>query len=340
MKKHFGKIKRLLLEVHRTLLMKLAISLGVCLVSGFWSPLHAELVDRILAFVNDDIVTLYELNKSIKPYEARIRSLDYPPENERKMLSKIREDVLNQLIDEKLADQEIKQLNLSVDEKEIDSAIERFKVANTLTDEGLKEALDEEGISVDEYRKRIKEQILRAKLVNRQVKSKIVITQEDIRTYYESHPERYGPKKRYRLRQILMRPPTGAFKKEKAEKRKQMEWILGELKQGKPFADMARNFSEVLAEEEGRLGLFDFEELSEKLQEALRGKRAGEFTEILETDQGYQIVLIEEIVETPAKELSEASAEIEEALFQEQIKKQYEVWLSELKTKSIVKRVD
>jgi hypothetical protein len=137
-----------------------------------------------------------------------------------------------------------------------------------------------------------------------------------------------------------MRPPTGAFKKEKAEKRKQMEWILGELKQGKPFADMARNFSEVLAEEEGRLGLFDFEELSEKLQEALRGKRAGEFTEILETDQGYQIVLIEEIVETPAKELSEASAEIEEALFQEQIKKQYEVWLSELKTKSIVKRVD
>ena len=108
MKKRFVKTKRLLLKVHRTFLMTLAIPLGVCLVSGFWSPLHAELVDRILAFVNDDIVTLYEFNKAIKPYEARIRSLGYPTENERKMLSKIREDVLNQLIDEKLAEKEDK----------------------------------------------------------------------------------------------------------------------------------------------------------------------------------------------------------------------------------------
>jgi peptidyl-prolyl cis-trans isomerase SurA len=266
--------------------------------------------------------------------------LGYPPEKEKQMLAKIRDDVLNQLIDEKLTEQEIKQLNLSVNETEIDNTIERFKTANDMNDREFQKALEEEGISFEAYRKQIRDQILRAKLVNRQVKSKIVITQEEIRTYYERHPERYGPEKRYRLRHIFMRAPTGAGNKERAKKKKQMERVLNELRQGEPFARMARRYSEISAEEGGLLGLFDFEELSETLRAALKGKAPGEFTGVLETDQGYQIVYIEEIVETPAKALADVSAEIEEKLFQERIKERYETWLEEIRTQSIVKRMD
>jgi len=316
----------------------MAVVLGAC----GWIPvsLHAEVVDRILAVVNDDIVTLYEFNKAFKLYETRIRSLNYPPEKERQMLEKVREDVLNELIDEKLTEQEIQQLNLSVSDTEIENTIERFKAANHLTDAQFQNALVKEGLSLEEYREQVKDQLLRAKLVNRQVKSKIVITKEEIQAYYEKHPERYGPKTRYRLRHIFMRIPADAGKEARAQKKKQMERILEELKKGAPFAALARRHSEVAAEDGGLLGLFDFEELSQTLRETLTGKGAGEFTGLLETEQGYQIVYIDAIVEIPAKELDGVSAEIEEKLFQDQIKKRYETWLEEIRTQSIVKRID
>ncbi|MBW2041889.1 MAG: SurA N-terminal domain-containing protein [Deltaproteobacteria bacterium] len=329
---------RSIFKACRAFLSAVAVVLGAC----GWIPvsLHAEVVDRILAVVNDDIVTLYEFNQAFKPYETRIRSLNYPPEKERQMLKKVRGDVLNQLIDEKLTEQEIQQLNLSVSETEIENTIERFKAANKLTDAQFQNALVKEGLSLEEYRKQVKDQLLRAKLVNRQVKSKIVITKEEIQRYYESHPERYGPKARYRLRHIFMRVPNGAGKAERAQKKKQMERILEELKRGAPFAALASRHSEVAAEDGGLLGLFDFEELSQRLRETLTGKGAGEFTGLLETEQGYQIVYIDEIVEIPAKEVDEVSAEIEEKLFQEQIKKRYDAWLEEIRTQSIVKRID
>ena len=135
----------------------------------------AEVVDRIVAVVNDDIIILSELNQTLKPFAGRLKELGYSPEKERKMLFKVRSDILNQLIDQKLADQEIKRFNITVSEKEIDNAIERIKEASSYTDEELREELTVQGLGMEEYRESIKEQILRAKLINWEIKSKIVI---------------------------------------------------------------------------------------------------------------------------------------------------------------------
>ena len=74
----------------------------------------SELIDRIVAVVNGDIVTLYDLNRAFKPYEANIKALRYPPEKERQTLFQVRSDVLNQLIDSQLADQQVKRYQISV----------------------------------------------------------------------------------------------------------------------------------------------------------------------------------------------------------------------------------
>jgi len=340
MQPHLSSCNRPLFRFRRVRLFIGGFLLAACLFLGAGNGASSEIVDRILAVVNDDIITLYEFNQALKPYETRIRSMGYPPEKERQVLLKIRGDILNQLIDQKLADQEIRRLNLSAGDKEIEAAIERIQKSEGMTEAGLRSALKEEGLTLEAYRKRIKDQILRSKLVNRQVKSKIVITPAEIRAYYEGHPERYGPQKRYRLRHILMRLGKDADEKTRDEKRKQMASVLKELKAGNPFGETAAKYSEVLAEEGGLLGLFDFDELSEELQEALKGKGAGAFTGILETDPGLQIVYIEEILDLPAKALEKVSAEIEELLFQERIQKRYEAWLEEMKSKSIVKRID
>jgi len=88
-----------------------------------------EVVDRIVALVNDDIITLSELNRLFGPYEEKIRALGYPFDQEQQLLFQARNDALNKIIDQKLADQEIKRSNITIDEQEID---EKVKMTTTL----------------------------------------------------------------------------------------------------------------------------------------------------------------------------------------------------------------
>jgi len=298
----------------------------------------AEVVDRIVAVVNDDIITLFDLNISLKPYVEKIEELDYPPETERKMLFKTREDVLNQLIDQKITDQEIKRSKITVSEKEMDESIEQIKKTNLFTDEDLKIALSKEGLTFEEYRQRMKEQILRTKLINLQVKSKIVITREDEKNYYETHKDKYAGKEKYHLRNIIMIVSRFADENEKLKIKTKMETVLAKLKAGESFETMARTYSESsLASEGGDLGFFELDDLSPHLQKVIKGMKAGEFTPVIDTDQGYQIFLVQEILETPGKSLEDVSFEIKRILYNEVVNNKYQTWVKDLREQSHIK---
>ena len=298
----------------------------------------AEVVDRIVAVVNDDIITLFELDRSFKPYEERVRNQGYSIDKEHKMLFKVREEILNQLIDQKLKDQEIKRFKINIDEKEIDQTIERIKETNYYTDEDLRDVLAKEGLTMEEYRDRIKETILRTKLVNLQVKSKIVITEEDISSYYENHPDKYGGKKKYHLYNIIIRLPLFAGEEEKLKIKAKMDEILTELNTGKSFETIVKSYSELShGVEGGELGLFRLDELSPQLQYNLKDMKAGEFTSVLDTDQGYQIFFVKDIVKTPGRSLEEVSPEIEKILFNEIVEKKFQSWIKDLRNKSVIK---
>jgi len=301
------------------------------------SPESAEIVDRIVAVVNDDIITLFELNRLFQPYADKIRARGYPLEKESKMLFKVREDILNQVIDQKITDQEIKRSKITISEKEIDRTIERIKEANYYTDEDLRAALVKDGLTMEEYRKQMKEQILRKRLVNLKVTSKIVITKEDIKSYYENHSDKYGGEKKYHLRNIIMKVSPLVDEKEKLEVKTRMDEVLAKLKTGQSFASMAMTYSESLASEGGDLGLFGLDELSPQLQKAIKGMKAGEFTPVIDTDQGYQIFFVQEIVNTPGKPLEEVSPEIERILFNEIVDNKFQSWLEDLRKQSHIK---
>jgi len=300
----------------------------------------AEVVDRIVAVVNDDIILLSELDESFKPNADRIMALGYSLDEERRTLFNLREKIFNQLIDQKLTDQQIKQSRITVRDDEIDKAIERLKEANFFTDEELREMLRVEGLTMEEYRKRIKDQILKAKLVNFEIKSKIVITKEDIGSYYKSHSDKYGKIKKYRLSNIIMKVPSFASEKEKLEVLEKMEMVLTELKAGKPFDIIAGAYSESsYVSDEGGLGLFELKELSPRIQEAIKDMKTGEFTAVLDTDQGYQIFYIQEIVNVSGKSLEEASAEIEDILYKEIVDRKFISWIDELRERSYIKTI-
>jgi len=298
----------------------------------------AETVDRIVAIINDDIITLSELNQAIKPYTDRIMELGYSLENQRKMLFKVREEVLGQLIDKKLTDQEVERYKISVSEKEIDSTIERIKEARFLTDEGLRESLARDGFTLEEFREKMKEQILRRRLVTIEIQSKIVITKEDIKAYYERNVDQYSVETKYRLSNILMKVSPNSGVPNKLEVKKKMEGILVKLKEGQPFATLANSYSESSSTTDGGdLGLFSLSMLSPQLQEAMGGMKVGEFTPVLDTDQGYQIFYISEIVKMPGKSLEESSPEIETKLYNEIVDNKFAAWIEDLRKRSHIK---
>ena len=300
----------------------------------------AEVVDRIVAVVNDDIITLFELNLSFKPYEEKIRKLGYSTEKEHQMLFKVREDMLNRLIYQKLQDQEVERLKIKIDEPEIDKTIERIKEENFYTDEDLRLTLANEGLTMEEYRGRIKEQILRTKLINFNVRSKVVITKEDITSYYQNHPDKYGGKKKYHLYNIIIKISPFADEREKGKIKARMDEILTGLKAGKSFENMAETYSESSPDTGGGdLGLFRLDELSPQLQNAVKEMKAGEFTPVLDTDQGFQIFFVKEIVKTSGKPLEEVSPEIEKILFNEIVEKKFQSWLEELRNQSAIKLI-
>jgi peptidyl-prolyl cis-trans isomerase SurA len=298
----------------------------------------AEIVERIVAVVNDDVITLIELNSSLKPYAEKIRSLGYPSDKQQKLLFNVRKDMLDRLINQKIEDQEIERSKVEISEEQIDQTIERVKETNYLTDEQLRAALAKDGLTMEEYRKKIKSEILRTRLVNLKVKSKIVITKEDIKAYYEKHIEEYGGKQKYHLRHIIMKVPLFSDTQKKLEIKEKMDEIHEKLKAGESFEALAAQYSESpAASDGGNLGEFEFDSLSPTLQEAIGKIKPGESTPVLDTDQGYQIFFLEEILKTQGKTLEEVTPEIESKLFNESINEKYRTWIGELRKQSVIK---
>jgi len=315
----------------RFLVALVSVMLGIATV-------HAEVVDRVVAVVNGDCIALSELNERAAPYMRKVREANHPPEAEREMLFRLRRDVLNRMIDEKLTAQEAEKLEVKVGDTEVDAQIERIKNQHFITDEDLRQSLAAEGLTLEEYRERLRAQILQATLVNIEVKSKVAITDKDIREYYEEHKDYYEEIKTYHLRTILIKAPPSAGSDEKETARAMMESIVRALYSGAPFDELARKYSEdSSATAGGDLGQFSLNELSVQVQEALRTMSKGEVSSILETPDGYRILMVQDIEKKPGKSMEEARAEIQEKLYEKVVEEQYEAWLKALRERSYVK---
>ncbi|WP_054701449.1 peptidylprolyl isomerase [Desulfosarcina cetonica] len=301
----------------------------------------SDVLDRIVAVVNEDIILLSELDARLRPYAQRIHEQGFDAEKERQTIFKVRSDLLNQLIDEKLTDQEIKRNDIHLDDAEIDATIERIKQANSFTDEDLRRFLAQNEMTLEEYRNKVKEQVLRARLVNYEVKSKIAITDEAIHRYYDDHPDIYGGARQYHLRHILMTVPPNATENDRAMIRQKMEKIRAQAADGADFADLARTNSQgPAAKDGGDIGEFKNTSLSPKIRTALEGLKAGQPTAVLETERGFQLFYVEAVGRSEGKPIESVEQEIHQKLYNEVVDKQFLSWLDTLRKQSHIKIIN
>lgn len=298
----------------------------------------AEVIDRIVAIVNNDLISLSDLNARLQPYLEKIKSMGYPPDKETQMIYKVRQEVLNQMIDQKLTDQEIAKYKITVSDKEIDNAIERIKQANSMTDEAFRHAIAKEGYTYAQYRQIARENLMRSNLMNREVKSKVVVTKEDVKAYYDAHPELYGFEEKYHLANVMIKISESPDNPARIQAHQKMSEILTALNSGKSIQDVIQKFSGgEFPVQGGELGTFSLSSLDPKIRDAIKNLSPGQYTDIVETDYGPQIFCLIDKVKSSTKSLEQATPEIENKLYKDIVDQKFEKWLDELRSKSAIK---
>jgi peptidyl-prolyl cis-trans isomerase SurA len=295
---------------------------------------HADLVDRILAIVNEDVILLSDLEQAMAPLREKLKQAGYSETQQRVYLSDQQPLMLQKMIDDKLTDQQAKRLNVTVGEEETDKAIERFKAINKMSAEDMSRMLKLEGFTNETFRDQIKEQLIQTRIVNREVKSKIVITDVEIKAYYDAHQNQYTGVTKYHLRHILMKTASQSSD-ERENVRLQMQRIHERLKGGETFVSLAKVYSQAAtAQDGGDLGFFETRLLATPIRNALAGLASGQFTPVIDTEQGFQIFFVEELVQTGGKSLQEATSEIQDKLFAEVVEEKFKTWHKELRQRA------
>jgi peptidyl-prolyl cis-trans isomerase SurA len=316
----------------------LLMALGGLVLPGLALGAEAAVVDRILAVVNEDVITQYDMDTLLRPLVQNIKSQQLPPERELQTLRQLRAEMLNNLIDTKLTEQEVKRYNITITDEEVENYIQRLKQQRSTTDEQLRGFLAEQGMTLEEYRREVKLQLQRTKLVNREVRSKVVITEAEIRAYYEKNKAKYGGGTQYHLWNLFVKLPPQASTQDREAAQSMLEEVLAELRRGRRFQEIVRMTAQLSLNVQGSdLGLFRIEELTPRLREVVRGLKAGQFSPVVETDFGYQIVFVEEIKETVSRPLPQVEAEIQDILFRERVDSRFTAWLSDLRKRSHIK---
>jgi len=296
----------------------------------------AEVLNRIVAIVNSDVITLYELNAKIKELTGR-QPNDLKNQNMEGYL-KARRQVLDLLIDEKLARDKIQELGINVSPKEVESAIEKIKKDNNLTDEDLETSLKKQGLTYESYRKNIKSELEQIRLISFEVKSKIIIEDEEIKEYYEKHKDEFTSKEKIHLAAIILtRGNPSNQDKTIALHRKTEENIL-RLKKGEDFGELAKEFSQGPgAQEGGDLGFFKTSQLDPKLLNVIKELPEGGISKPIIRTSEIQIIKVVEKQERKVKPLNELKDAIYGIIFREKVNNQYAFWIKTLREKAYKK---
>ena len=249
--------------------MKRALLWGLIVAAvGVQPTFAAETCNRVVAIVNDDIVTLHELNKKMQELTG------LPPEDLRfqdeERYLRARHEVLEHIINDRIAQEKIRELGIEVTEDQVDAAVEQVKSNNKMTQEDLVASLKQKGLSYEKYREKIKRDLEIFKLINFEVKSKIIVRDEDIVAYYEENKDKFSKEGEVRLAGIFLLREDPEDEGELGELTKKGEDILARLKQGENFEHLARLFSQGPGSEEGGdLGTYKLADLDPELKKVV-----------------------------------------------------------------------
>lgn len=268
-------------------------------------PLHAQVVaDRVVAVVNKDVITQSELNAKV---QATVRQLKRQG-TAQPLAAQLRSQMLERLIMERIQLQAADTLGIRVDEMMLNRAVSRIAEDNKLSISDFKKAVGEEGFSWDEFRDNIRNEITLAQLREREVTSRVVVTNVEIENALSEQGTTALSSSDFLLAHILLRAPEGASPEQWKALAKRSEEVLALAKQGEEFSKLAASYSDAQdAMQGGMLDWRSFRRLPEMFAERLPGMKKGEVSTAVRSPVGFHIF---KLVDT--REATQSKTEVEQ----------------------------
>lgn len=298
---------------------------------------RGELVDRVAAVINNDIIALSEVEQRAAPELARVAT-ERDPKKRGELRQQALKTALDQLIGEKLLETQLKDLNLDVTEQEIDAGIEDVKKQNQLDQAGLEQEIRNSGFTMTSYRAFLKKNLAKLKLINLKVRSKVKVSDDDLRVEYTRwlQTEQQDPEVHARHIVVLVSPKASNEDVEKA--RKKAEELAKEARHpGVDFAELAKKKSEgPSAPDGGDLGYFRRGVMLPQFDRAVFSLKVGEVSEPVRTNFGWHVIKVEDRRAPEAKPFEEMKDQLRERLFRSQMEKYTEQYVQELRQQAAV----
>jgi len=310
-------------------------TLGLALAGGPGFA-AAQVVEEIVAVVNDDIITLSQFREYHDSVYDMLRQ-QYQGEELDKQYEKTRTELLNTMITDILLLQAAKEKEFNVTEQ-LKSAIANIKQENNIdTDEQFRAALQRQGIDYDKFVKQIEDNLMRQAIVLSEVDRAIVIDEAEVVRYHREHPEEFIEPEAYKLRGIYLGSEGGTPDELAARRRA----ISDRLTPGADFAALAGELSDSpLKENKGDLGMIEKGHLDKTLEQAVETLKPGEVSAWVQAKNGWYLLKLEEKRDSRPKTFEEVKEAVEEKLFLEQRAKKIDEYLKRLKEKSYIKIIN
>jgi peptidyl-prolyl cis-trans isomerase SurA len=199
-------------------------------------------------------------------------------------------------------------------------------------------SLKERGMTFEEYRQRVVNDIERLRLIQSEVKSKIILREEEIRNYYAENKEEFTVQERIHLAAIFLKQEDASSGGDASALMNKAKDIIERIKAGADFTDLAKKYSQGPgAEEGGDLGFFKISQLDPELQNIARRLSTGDLSDPIKRYFGLQIIKVLEKDEARTKSYEEVRNAIYDKLYREEINKRYASWIKELREKAYTK---
>ena len=313
-----------------------AVILAVLLISA---PAAAGVADRIVAVVNGEVITLSELHRAFAPYAAHIEA-NYKGPDKEAFLKQNQAAFLQRMIDQMLIEQEAKKPGVgiaAVKDEEVMGMVKDMLAKNRLTMQDYLKKLAEEGKTLESAKQEIRGQMLRMRLLRREVQSRILVKDEEIGEYYDKHREDYEGREAVHIRQIFLPVPEGADSGARDRVRAEANQLRERILKGERFEVMAARYSRgPAASEGGDIGFVERGVMMPEVEKAAFSLPVGEVSEVLETEAGFLLLVVVDKKGAGLKPLPVVRDEIKAKIEDEKVNKKYDEWMAELRKKSFI----
>ena len=283
-----------------------------------------EVMDRIIAIVNDDIITLKEAEKHVRvEKEGRFVSVN-------EYLTNLRlQEKIDVLIDDVLIRQQAKKFKIDVSDKEVEGIIDNIKKQYLIDDAELKAKLKEDNVSYDDFIAGIRSNVVKGRLLARVISPEVNVTEKDLRQYYDKHKDEFVDEE-YRLQQI--------FVSGQRDGQKRVTEAYNLLQEGKSFESVAKDYSDDTksASAGGDIGYVKKVDLIPQLRAAVVFLTPGVYSSIITTPYGFHILKLVEKKKGETLTFEMARDSIHEKIVQAESEKRYKDYVGKLRKGSYI----